>query len=92
MRDMTTDMSPITTGVEIYLQEDGTWAFFFGNTTICATPYKDVVTGEIKLKPARGDSVRHGAWLDLDADEVAEYCKRLEKLAQEEFAVVEGGK
>ena len=92
MVDLVIGMGCITSKVEICLQADGSWAFFFGNTTICATPYREANTEKIKLRPVRGDSVRYGSWVDLDGDELQRCCKRLEKLAQKEFENVEGAK
>ena len=75
-------------GVEAVLQNDGTWAFFVENTTIHALPYREGDGQTIKLKPVRGDSVRHGEWLDLQPSELATYCNKLQLLAQLLFGKV----
>lgn len=59
-------------------QEDGSFCYFFGDTTIWA---EEIVEGEtVHLKPVKGDQVVCGEWTDgMDIDQVAGYCILLER-------------
>ena len=58
-------------------QDDGTVAYFFGDTTIRATEKQYPDTGRFTVKPIGGDQTVCGEWVELEPDVVAGYCTLL---------------
>lgn len=56
-------------------QEDGSVAYFFGDT--CIRARETMENGRIKLEPLAGDQVACGEWVDLPVDRVYGYCTLL---------------
>lgn len=63
--------------VQRHVQDDGTVAYFFGDTTVRA--YEAMDDEKICLKPTSGDQVACGEWVELAVDKVHGYCFLLEK-------------
>lgn len=58
-------------------QDDGTVAYFFGDTTIRAKVVLGTLNSPTKLEPVSGDQTVCGEWVDLEPDVVAGYCTLL---------------
>ena len=60
-----------------YQQEDGTYGYFFGDTSIFVNQEVGP-DGKLHLTPVAGDQIACGEWYDLTEDKVADYCQLLE--------------
>lgn len=69
-------------------QSDGTFAYFFGDT--CIRAIKTEKAGWIGLRPVSGSQAACGERVDLEMDQVADYCELLaRRLNKTEGNVVE---